>query len=151
MALNRAFISFDFDHDEDLRNLLAGQARHPDSPFEIKDRSVTEPLTGDWKAKVERRMANIDVVIVLCGEYTHTARGVSAELEIARDTGTPYFLLAGRSSSTCTRPTTAVAADKMYKWTWDNLKQLIGGGAKQPAREESQHAEGIGSWRQLLR
>ena len=25
MAIKRAFISFDFDHDEDLRNLLAGQ------------------------------------------------------------------------------------------------------------------------------
>jgi len=80
MAMKRAFISFDFDHDEDLRNLLAGQAKHPDSPFEIKDRSLKEPLTGDWKEKVRRRMDNIDVVIVICGEYTHTAAGVAAEL-----------------------------------------------------------------------
>jgi len=26
MVIKRAFISFDYDHDEDLRNLLAGQA-----------------------------------------------------------------------------------------------------------------------------
>lgn len=31
MPVKRAFISFDLDHDEDRRNLLAGQAEHPDS------------------------------------------------------------------------------------------------------------------------
>ena len=31
----RVFISFDFDHDDDLRNLLVGQAKHPNSPFNI--------------------------------------------------------------------------------------------------------------------
>ena len=89
----RAFISFDYDHDEDLRTMLAGQAKHPDSPFEIKDRSIKEPLTGDWKQKVGWRMRNIDVVIVICGQFTNTAAGVSAELTIARDASKPYFLL----------------------------------------------------------
>ena len=85
MPPKRAFISFDFDHDEDLRNLLVGQSKNPDSPFEITDRSLTEPLTGDWKEKVRRRMDNVDLVIVICGEYTDTARGVAAELAIARE------------------------------------------------------------------
>ena len=44
----RVFISFDFDHDEDTKILLAEQARLPDSPFEITDASVREPLTDDW-------------------------------------------------------------------------------------------------------
>jgi hypothetical protein len=127
MAMKRAFISFDFDHDEDLRNLLAGQAKHPDSPFEIKDRSLKETLTGDWKEKVRRRMDNVDVVIVICGEYTHTATGVAAELTIAREAKKPYFLLWGRSDKTCTMPKTALDSDKIYTWTWDNLKELIGG------------------------
>jgi hypothetical protein len=125
--MKRAFISFDFDHDEDLRNLLVGQAKNPDSPFEIKDRSLKEPLTGDWKEKVRRRMENIDVVIVICGEYTHTAAGVSAELSIAREENKPYFLLWGRNDKSCTKPKSALDSDKIYKWTWENLKQLIGG------------------------
>ena len=128
MAKPRVFISFDFDHDEDLRNLLVGQAKHPDSPFEIKDRSLKEPLTGDWKDKVRRRMDNIDIVVVICGEETDKARGVAAELTIAREAKKPYFLLRGRSDKTCTKPTTALESDKMYKWTWDNLKILIAGG-----------------------
>lgn len=127
MPPKRAFISFDFDHDEDLRNLLAGQAKHPDSPFEIKDRSLTEPLTGDWKDKVRRRMDNVDIVIVICGEHTHTAAGVGAELAIAREAKKLYFLLWGRNGKTCTKPTSALASDKVYQWTWDNLKSLIGG------------------------
>ena len=107
--------------------MLAGQAQHPDTPFEIKDRSIKEPLTGDWKAKIRRRMDNIDVVIVICGEYTHTATGVAAELTIARGANKPYFLIWGRSEGICTKPTSALATDHIYNWTWDNLKALIDG------------------------
>jgi len=127
MNKKRAFISFDFDHDEDLRNLLVGQSLHSDTPFEMKDRSLKEHLTGDWKEKVRRRMDNVDLVIVICGEYTHTATGVAVELTIAREAGKPYFLLWGRSEKNCTKPTSALATDKIYKWTWDNLKALIEG------------------------
>ena len=123
----RVFISFDVDHDEGTKIMLAGQAKLPDSPFDFTDASVKEPLTGDWKEKVRRRMANIDVVIVLCGEYTHTASGVSVEVTIAQEKNMPYFLLAAYSDKSCTKPTSAKAGDKLYKWTWDNLKALIGG------------------------
>jgi hypothetical protein len=44
----RVFISFDYDHDEDLRNLLIGQSRNPDSPFDMANWSVKEPMSGDW-------------------------------------------------------------------------------------------------------
>jgi hypothetical protein len=128
MAGKRAFISFDFDHDEDLRTLLVGQAKHPDTPFEIVDASVREALTGDWKEKVRGRIRRADLVIVICGEYTHTATGVATEVSIARELQKPYFLLAGRSGKTCTKPTTAATSDKVYNWTWDNLKTLVGGG-----------------------
>jgi hypothetical protein len=124
----RVFISFDYDHDVDIKVMLAGQAKLEDSPFDFTDASVKEPLAGNWKSKVSRRMDNIDVVIVLCGECTHTARGVSAELEIAREKSVPYFLLRGYPDATCTKPTAAADEDKIYKWTWDNLKLLIAGG-----------------------
>jgi hypothetical protein len=127
MAKKRVFTSFDFDHDEDLRNLLVGQAKNPDSPFELTDRSIKEPMTGDWKEKVRNRLLNVDLMIVICGEYTDTATGVSAELAIAQEEKIPYFLLWGRSEKTCKKPKSANAADKIYNWTWENLKSLIGG------------------------
>lgn len=128
MARARLFISFDYDNDEDLRNLLAGQAKHPDTPFDISDRSIKEPLSGDWKEKFRRRLGNVDQMAVICGEYTHLASGVAREVQIAQEEGKPYFLLHGRSGKTCRKPNTARATDKVYNWTWDNLKALIGGG-----------------------
>ncbi len=123
----RAFISFDIDHDEGTKKMLAGQAKLADSPFDFKDNSVKEHLTGDWKEKVRRRMDNVDVVIVLCGTATHTASGVAAELSIAKEKGKPYFLLAAYPDKYCTKPTSASTTDKVYKWTWQNLKILIRG------------------------
>jgi len=124
----RAFISFDIDHDEGTKKMLALQAKQADSPFDFKDNSVKNHLTGDWKEKVRRRMDNVDVVIVLCGTMTHTATGVSAELDIAKEKKKPYFLLAAYSDKNCTKPKSASASDKLYNWTWPNLKTLIGGG-----------------------
>ena len=123
----KAFISFDYDHDSDLKTMLVGQAKNPDTPFEIADYSVKEPLTGDWKAKVKERIRLVGVVIVICGEHTDTASGVSVEIEAAQELGKDYFLLWGRSGSTCVKPKAAKSSDKIYKWTWDNLKALIGG------------------------
>jgi hypothetical protein len=87
----RVFTAFDYDHDESLRNLLMGQAKHTDTPFEMHDWSVKEPFTGDWKAKVRSRIRSVDQVIVLCGEHTHMATGVDVELAIAKEEGKPIF------------------------------------------------------------
>ena len=127
MTKQRIFISFDYDNDEDIKNLLAGQAKLTDSPFDFKDASVKEHLTGDWKAKAKARISNCDQIIILCGQQTHNARGVSAELEMAQELNKPYFLLEGRSSYVCTKPASASSSDTIYTWSWSNLKALIGG------------------------
>lgn len=128
MAKKRTFISFDYDNDSDLKTLLVGQSKHENSPFEIADWSIKEHISGDWKANARSRIRSVDVVCVICGEKTDTAVGVSAELTIAREEGKEYFLLYGRSSKTCVKPKSALSSDKIYEWTWENLKTLIGGG-----------------------
>lgn len=85
MIKKRTFISFDYDHDLDLKNLLVGQARNTDSPFEIIDMSIKETISKDWKDNARRRIKGCDVVIVICGKNTNSATGVSAELEIAQE------------------------------------------------------------------
>ncbi|OFZ81284.1 MAG: hypothetical protein A2583_16010 [Bdellovibrionales bacterium RIFOXYD1_FULL_53_11] len=128
MATKTAFISFDFDNDEFLRTALVGQAKNDDTPFNIVDRSLREPLSGDWREKIKGRIQRSDLVIVMCGENTHLATGVATELKIAQEIKKPYFLLQGYADKTCTKPTTALSTDKMYNWTWSNLKALIDGG-----------------------
>lgn len=126
MAKMPVFISFDYDHDSDCKTMLVGQAANKDSPFEISDWSIKEPSV-DWKDKARARIKRVQQVIVICGQYTDTATGVNAEIRIAREEKKPYFLLNGRPNLTCKKPTAALASDKIYKWTWENLKKLIGG------------------------
>ena len=128
MAKKRVFVSFDYDNDARLKDLLVGQAKHEDSPFELADWSIKEHMTGDWKEKARKRIRAVDIICVLCGEKTHTATGVAAELQLAQEEKKEYFLLKGYSEKNCTKPTAAKSTDKMYDWTWDNLKKLIGGG-----------------------
>lgn len=125
MVKKKAFISFDYDNDLDLKTMLVGQAKNPDTPFEIIDFSIKEAIAQDWKDKARQRIKASDVLIVICGENTNKAAGVSAELNIAKEEKKPYFLLCGKEG--CIAPAAATAQDKIYKWTWDNLKLLIGG------------------------
>ena len=126
--LTPTFISFDYDHDEDLRVMLVGQSKNSDTPFSITDWSVKEPMTGDWEKKVKGRIQRTKVMAVICGHNTHTASGVNAEIQIARELGVPYFLLSGRASGINRKPTATLSSDKIYNWTWSNLKTLIHGG-----------------------
>ena len=128
MARKKVFVSYDFDNDATLKMLLVGQAKHEDTPFDIWDSSVKAHIDGDWEAKVKTKIKGVDIVCVLCSTTTHTAKGVGIELKIAKEVGASYFLLQGYKDKTCTKPTTAASSDKMYNWTWDNLKNLIHGG-----------------------
>lgn len=72
-------------YDLSLKNLLVGQAKNDDSPFEITDMSIKAPIIDeDWKKNARRRIKGCDVVVVICGEHTDTATGVSAELHMLK-------------------------------------------------------------------
>lgn len=125
MATKSAFISFDYDNDNDLRGNLVAQAKLPDSPFSITDWSVMEPIDEKWRTKVRDLIRRVDLTIVICGEHTYQASGVAAEVAIAREEDQPYFLLKGRRQKQCSRPTTAPKKKVMHPWTWPTLKELI--------------------------
>lgn len=122
------FISFDYDHDSRLKDGLVGQSRYPNSPFSVADFSMKEAAPqARWKSEARRRMGLCSVVVVMCGQHTDRAAGVSAEIEIARELGKPYFLLAGYSDKKCVKPRAAKSSDKIYNWTWKNLELLLAG------------------------
>lgn len=123
----RVFVSFDYDYDKALKDFLIGQSKNPDSPFEIHDWSIKE-ASPDWKVKARARIRASDVVAVICGDHTDKAVGVAIELQIAQEEGIDYFLLNGYNGKTGKKPISARTSDKVYKWTWENLKSLVGGG-----------------------
>jgi hypothetical protein len=120
----RVFISFDYDHDDDLRVLLLGQAKHQDTPFSFEDWSIKQ-ASADWKDKARNRIRSSAVVIVICGHHTKSAVGVATEIQIARDEGVPFWLLRGRKGGTCQWPKgTSWFWDTMHDWKWKNIESM---------------------------
>jgi hypothetical protein len=124
MAKPRVFVSYDIENDKDILELLVGQARQPDSPLEVSDWSNKDVPAGA-PADKRSRIAQVDGVVVLCGEMTHKADGVSEELTIARTVGTPYLLLWGRKGMLVSSPAAADPTDHIHEWTWAALEQLV--------------------------
>ena len=127
MTMKRAFISFDFDHDEELRDALVGQAKLPQSPFGIADWSVKESLEGNWKAKVRDRIRRTDLTIVICGSIPTRHEGWRQNSPLPGKKASPTSCRGARPNKRCTKPAMARKSDKIHKWTWDNLKLLVGG------------------------
>ena len=125
-----AFISFDYDNDKDVYGSLSAQSEDPQLAFHVSEWSVKGPIDEKWKDEVRDRLSRVDLMIVICGEHTHDADGVAAEVTIAREEGTPYFLLKGRRKKTCKKPRTALRGDEIHPWKQDILKKLVAENAR---------------------
>ena len=125
MSKVRVFVSFDTGHDGELYELLLSQSRTQSSDFVVMGCSERSTATEVWSERVRRRIREADQVIVICGEHTEASMSVSAELRIAQEEKTPYFLLWGRRDLMCTKPIGAKPAEGMYSWTRQILQDQI--------------------------
>lgn len=121
----KVFASFDCDRDEKLLQRLLAEGKDPDTKFTVVDRSTRGPLSEEGMNKLCERISRVDVVLVLCGQWTHRAPNVNAEVQVARELGKRYYLLKGRRFFDCARPSAARLDDKMYKWTGGVVDQLV--------------------------
>ncbi len=122
-AKTRVFVSFDYDHDDDLRKMLLGQAKNASTPFRFEDWSIKHDTKG-WREDARRRIRRSQVVVVICGHYTDNATGVAAEIEIAREEKVPFWLLQGRKEGTCRKPAGTSWLDPMHSWTWTGIESM---------------------------
>lgn len=120
----RVFVSFDFDNDKVLKDFVIGQSKLEQSPFIVVDHSLKEAAPErDWKDKARAAIKRAEVVMVIVGPETYRAPGVLAEVEMARQEGKPVVQLIGyRDGEYKAVPN----AGRLYRWTWDNLKSLLG-------------------------
>lgn len=121
----RVFLSFDVDHDVDLRNTLCDQSHRGGSGFTVSSNSETGDVTDRWSDAARRRIRDADQVIVICGEHTDQSVRVASELRIAEEEKRPHFLLWGRRELMCTMPVGAKRSGCMYSWNWETLLQQI--------------------------
>jgi len=123
MAKTKVFVSFDFDNDKGLKELIVGQAKNPDSPFEISDVSLKEAAPeSDWLDKARRAIGRCDVFMIMLGSKTKKASGVLKELEIAIDKDKRKFQIFPDFGS---RDWAVPDGGRTYLWTWENLKTLL--------------------------
>jgi hypothetical protein len=125
MSKVHVFVSFDIEHDGELYERLLAQSRTPSSGFEVLGGSEPSTVTDVWNERLRRRIGEADQMIVICGEHTESSPRVHAELRIAQEERTPYFLLWGRREIMCTKPIGAKSAEGMYSWTRQIVQDQI--------------------------
>ena len=124
MPKTKVFVSFDFDNDKTLKDFIIGQAKLPDSPFEISDHSLKEAAPEwDWEAKARSAIARADKFIVMLGSNTRNAPGVKKEVAIAKELGKTRFQIIGYRDGS--RDWSVPDGGATYNWNWDNLKKLL--------------------------
>lgn len=133
MADPRAFISFDFDHDEDSRILFIGQAKNSKTPFAIQDWSSKSALPeAEWEKSIRDKIGKCNMVIVLVGKTMASATGVSKELVMAKKQNVPSFGVYVDGAGTTSNLPAGLPRNRTIAWTWDGvaaaIKQMMGEG-----------------------
>jgi len=119
----RAFISFDYDNDIQLKNLLSGQAKNSTTPFFFDDWSVKEPFPqSTWKSDVRIKIKQCDFVMVLIGQNTYQRSGVLEEIKIANEENIPTF---GIYEQGMNYYLPEGINKRFISWTWPNITAAI--------------------------
>lgn len=133
MADPRAFISFDFDHNETEKVLFVGQSKNSKTPFSIQDWSAKSSMPqSQWEAIVKEKINKTNLLIVLVGKTMASANGVAKEIKMAKDQNVPVFgVYIGGANSTSNLPD-GLMRNRTIEWSWDNIaaavKQMMGEG-----------------------
>jgi hypothetical protein len=127
MADPRAFVSFDFDHNERERNLFAGQAKTDSpTPFTVQDWSSHSVLPqATWEEKMKEKINRTHICIVLVGRYMASAGGVAKEITMAKDQNVPVFgVYVDGANSSSTLPT-GLSRGRTVSWHWDTIADMV--------------------------
>ena len=120
MAKTKVFISYDYEHDLDMKNSLIKESHRADSPFSINDVSLNEKIP-DWQQKARQAIEKSDIFLVLLRENTHQATGVLREVKMAKQLGKKRFQLREKGHN----PQSINDAGKVVAWRWENLRKWL--------------------------
>ncbi|MGR3871414.1 TIR domain-containing protein [Streptomyces graminifolii] len=123
MANPRAFVSFDFDHDETSKILFVGQAKEKSpTPFVVGDWSSKSALPqSQWEALVAEKISRCNMVIVLVGRYMASATGVAKEIQFAKNSNVPVFGVYVDGANSASNLPSGLPRNRVIKWTWPGV------------------------------
>lgn len=126
MADPRAFISFDFDHDETEKNLFVGQSKNSKTPFSIEDWSSKSSLPQpEWEELIKGKINKCNMLIVLSGQTMASATGVSKEITMAKDRDVPVFGVYVDGANSSSNLPKGLARNRTTSWNWDDIASAI--------------------------
>lgn len=126
MANPRAFISFDFDHNEIEKNLFVGQGKHSDTPWNIEDWSSKSSLPqSQWEKLIEDKINRCNMVIVLVGKNMATALGVAKEIAMAKRNNVPVFGVYVDGANSLSNLPIGLQRNRTITWTWPNVATTV--------------------------
>lgn len=126
MADPRAFISFDFDHDETSRMLFVGQTKNSKTPFAIQDWSSKSALAqAEWEKVISAKIGKCNMVIVLVGKTMASASGVAKELAMAKLQDVPAFGVYVDGAGTSSNLPAGLPRNRTIAWKWDDVAAAI--------------------------
>jgi hypothetical protein len=119
----RAFLSFDYDHDEKSKILFAGQAKDSSpTPFMVADWSSKSALPeAEWHKSIKEKINRCNLLIVLVGKYMATASGVAKEIKMATDQNVPVFGVYVNGGDTSSTLPSGLSRGRTYTWTWADV------------------------------
>lgn len=126
MADPRAFISFDFDHDETEKNLFVGQSKNSKTLFSIEDWSSKSSLPqSEWEKLIKGKINKCNMLIVLSGQTMASATGVSKEITMAKDRDVPVFGVYVDGANSSSNLPKGLARNRTISWKWDDIASAI--------------------------
>jgi CHASE2 domain-containing sensor protein len=126
MADPRAFISFDYDHNQTEKTLFAGQVKNSKTPFSIHDWSAKSSMPqSQWEKIVKEKINKCNMLIVLVGKYMASATGVAKEITMAKDQDVPVFGVYVGGANTSSNLPSGLQRNRTIAWDWDKIASAI--------------------------
>lgn len=122
--MKRVFISFAIE-DSRLRDLLVGQAKNNNSPFEFVDMSVKKAWSSGWKTKCRTKIKGCDGVLAIITSNSMDADGERWELKCASEEGISRLGIWGNDEHARVQVPPELPKYKMRDWTWANIKTWL--------------------------
>lgn len=126
MADPRAFISFDFDHNETQKNLFVGQSKNSKTPFSIEDWSSKSSLPqSQWEDLIKSKIGKCNMLIVLSGKTMASATGVAKEIAMAKEKNVPVFGVYVDGANTISNLPSGLQRNRTIAWDWNKIASAI--------------------------
>lgn len=122
--MKRIFISFAIE-DKNLRDLLKGQSRNINTPFEFVDMSVKQPWDSQWKTRCRTRIKSCDGVISIITQNTKNADGQIWEMKCAQQENIPVIGISGNDYHSGISIPNECGYIRLMDWTWLNISNWI--------------------------